>query len=217
MTNHKPNDGPPWIASMNIATRQLSHSSPNLQPASDIEILGIATAICLLGFFVCYMLFTGLQMLFSASWTVRTLKKRGEADECLMSSMGRSQISYDVPRKSPYLTSPAREVRMKTSWEAAVITKQYNYTQIPARRKPLSRKPLIFSTLNPNIGATRWKDTTLDMEEGWSFGLTTTDSATSKPDNAIRLDEMAPCRNFKAGEKTGFYDRSFLHRYTMSL
>ncbi|KAK5629739.1 hypothetical protein RRF57_005454 [Xylaria bambusicola] len=217
MMNQKPTGGPPRIVSMNIATRQLSHSSLDLQPASDIEILGIVTATCLLGFFCCYMLYEGLRMFSSALLTRGTPKKRDETHESRVSSIGRSKISYNGPRKSPYLTSPLREVRMKTSWENTVITKQYNYTQIPARRKPLSRKPLIFSTSNSKLSASRWKDTTLDMEKGWNIGITTIDSAINMSDNATRSDEMTSCRDFEAKEREGFYDRSFLHHYTMSL
>ncbi len=79
MIQHKSTtDAPGATVSMDIATRQMSTASFDLRPASDIEILGIATATCLLAFFLCYMLYTGLRMLSYASFAVKDVLEKRE-------------------------------------------------------------------------------------------------------------------------------------------
>ncbi|KAI1369105.1 hypothetical protein F5Y08DRAFT_334946 [Xylaria arbuscula] len=154
---------------MDIATRPIPLKSldlPDPPPATEVEILGISTATCLLGFFLCYMLFEGLRMLFLTLFSRDTPKERDEPDEWSLSSLRRSRMRYDERKEAPYLTSAAHEVRIMTPWEKPVIMRQYSYTQIPARRKPLSRRPLLGCLTNSMRSTSRWKETTLDMEEG---------------------------------------------------
>ncbi|KAI3344022.1 hypothetical protein F4824DRAFT_30579 [Ustulina deusta] len=222
MIQHKSTtDAPGATVSMDIATRQMSTASFDLRPASDIEILGIATATCLLALFLCYMLYTGLRMLSYASFAVKTSWKRGETPRSVCewsATHSQPRASYDGQQedsRTPYFANSARNTRMKTPWGKPVIMKQYYHTQIPARRKPLSRKPLPMS--NSMISSIRWKDTTLDMEEGWSLRSDATASVADKYDDATRPNETTSYRESKVKENGGYSDRSFLHSYTASL
>lgn len=143
---------------MDIATRPRPPKSldlPEFIPATEVEILGTATATCLLGFLLGYMLYTGLRLLFLTSLPEKTPKERDETGKWSFSTLRRSRISYDRRKETPYLTSTAHEVRIMTPWEKPVIMKQYYHTQIPARRKPLSRKPLLGCLTNSMRSANR--------------------------------------------------------------
>ncbi|KAI1423817.1 hypothetical protein F5Y12DRAFT_715937 [Xylaria sp. FL1777] len=214
MIRHRSITGDPGARlSMGIVTRQMSTASFDLRPAGDIEILGIATATCLLAFFLCYMLCTGLRTLLYASFAMKTPRKRGETSRsgCEWSATPLSwpQTGYDGEQedsRTPYLTSSVRITRTKTPWENPITTKKYCYTQIPARRKPLSRRPLQMS--NSMLSSNRWKDTALDTEKSWSLTPNATISV---------LTDTASCKESTAKENGGYSDRSFLQYYSASL
>ncbi|KAI0804117.1 hypothetical protein GGR55DRAFT_333349 [Xylaria sp. FL0064] len=189
---------------MDIVARETPAASLHLRPAGDIEILGIATATCLLAFFLCSMLCTGLWMLRHAVFAVKTGRKRGEIPRPLVelpaNPLTRSQVSwggYQEDSGTPYSTSSARVSEMKTPWETLATVKQYAYTQIPARRKPLSRKPLPMSSFMLNSNS--WEDKPLNTERSWC--LRSNEASLFEP---------------KVKETKGYSDRSFLHYSDMS-
>ncbi|KAI0435163.1 hypothetical protein F5Y09DRAFT_293895 [Xylaria sp. FL1042] len=189
---------------MDIVARQMPAASLHLRPAGDIELLGIATATCLLAFFLCSMLCTGLWMLRHAVFAIKAGRKRGEISrpvcEWTANPLDPSHIScdgYQEDSKIPYSTSSARVTQMKAPWEKLVTAKQYSYTQIPARRKPISRKPLLLS--DPMLYSNSWKDTELDTDRRWNLRSNETSSFESK-----------------TKENRGYSDRSFLHYSTIS-
>ncbi|KAI1282501.1 hypothetical protein F5Y07DRAFT_241724 [Xylaria sp. FL0933] len=184
---------------MDIVAREVPAASLQLRPAGDIEILGIATATCLLAFFLCSMLCTGLWMLRHAVFAVKIGRKRGEIPRPLIelpaNPLTRPQVSWDGYQElsgTPYSTSSARISEMKTPWETLATMKHYACTQIPARRKPLSRKPLPMS--NFMLNSNSWEHKPLNAERRWS--LRSNEASLFEP---------------KVKETRGYSDRSFLH------
>ncbi|RWA08018.1 hypothetical protein EKO27_g7086 [Xylaria grammica] len=220
------------IEPMDIATRQMPTASFDLGPAGDVEILGIATATCLLAFFLCYTLYMGLWMSPSASFAepyandaphiTKPASKRRRFPrpvcEWYKFTSNRPQASH--PRQheefqTPYFTYSARNARVKRPEGTPILTKQYYYTQIPARGKPLSRKRLPMSSFT--INSNRRKYMALDTEEGLGSRPSTTVAVADKCDRAIRSNEVISYREPKGKENRGHSDKSFLRYHTASL
>ncbi|KAJ8124939.1 hypothetical protein O1611_g8700 [Lasiodiplodia mahajangana] len=194
---------------IDVDAREVSTVSTNLRPASDIEILGVATATCLLAFFICSVLWTGLRRLrrtyspeldrSGTHQTTMTSSKRDGATPSIRkwssipsirSRDGSSeQQQQQQDSQTSRSTNSASNKRMKISWKNHVISKQYYYTQMAARCKPASRKPLLLP--NSTIASIRWKDTTLDMEEGLSLRSNAVAAATNSHDDFSRLKRLA--------------------------
>ncbi|KAI1742127.1 hypothetical protein F4680DRAFT_412978 [Xylaria scruposa] len=213
---------------MTVATRQMSIATFDPSPASGIELLGIATATCLLAFFLCVLFCAGLRI-FSHSWyasypglhrgntphIIRTSAEEDGSEQSIgkrtITPFSRSRIFHDEQQdfsQPPYSARPGCITRMKIARRNNIIPERYYYTQILPRCKPVSRKRLFMP--NPAISSMRREYTTLDMEEG--FGLSY-DAAAAVPNDLTdfpRPYETATCRESKAktGEHTG---RSFLH------
>ncbi|KAI0857966.1 hypothetical protein F4860DRAFT_487744 [Xylaria cubensis] len=213
---------------MDIATRQMSITTFDPSPASGIELLGIATATCLLAFFLCVLFCAGLRI-FSYSYyasspelhrgnTPHIIRTSAEEDgseqsicKQIVTPLSRSPIFHDEQQDDsqlPCSTRPGCVTRMKIARRHNVIPERYYYTQISPRCKPLSRKRLLMS--KPLTRSVRMKDTTLDMEEGLDLGYDAAAAVPNGPSDVPRPYETATCRESKAknGENSG---RSFLH------
>ncbi|KAI0531523.1 hypothetical protein GGR58DRAFT_524449 [Xylaria digitata] len=233
MIQHRSTPGDPSAtSSMDPATRQMPTANFYLRPASDVEILGITTATFLLALFLCYMLYVGLPM---SSCVFLTKSYARDLPHIVKTSSGRDTFSQSVCEwttipltrsrasyhgqheeyQTPYFTCSAQNSRTKWSGETPITTKQYYYTRIRGRGKPLSRKPLLIS--NSVIHSIRQKDMALGMEEGLSLRPSTTAVVAGKYDNAIRPNETTSCMESEAKENRGHFDRSFLRHYTVSL
>ncbi|TRX94431.1 hypothetical protein FHL15_004586 [Xylaria flabelliformis] len=214
---------------MDIAARQMSITTFGPSPASGIEVLGIATATCLLAFFLCLLFCAGLRI-FSYSWfasspelhrgdTPRIIRTSAEQDgseqsicKRIVTPLSRSPIFHDEQpddSQPPCSARPGCVTRMKIARRNNIIPERYYYTQIPPKCKPLSRKRLLMS--KPVISSVRRENTTLDMEEG--LGLSYDAAAAAVPHGLGDLPrpyETATCRESKTkdGEHPG---RSFLH------
>lgn len=214
-----------------IATRQMSIASFDLRPASDIEILGIATATCLLAICLFSMLLAVLQKIWHVfslklgasdnSHITKTSEKRSETNRSILRwlsiPLGRSRGSYDRQQDNTQtqdLTSSTCKQRMRVSWENHVIMKQYYYTHIPTRCKPTSTEPPL--PLSPKMKVTRRKITTLDMEEGLSLKSNAAGIATNLHDNLTRSNLVSFCREPEMKDADDS-NRSFLHGRAASL
>ncbi|KAI0443426.1 hypothetical protein F4803DRAFT_315927 [Xylaria telfairii] len=219
--------------SMDIATRQMSIANFDPSPASGIEILGIATATCLLAFFLCLLLCAGLRIS-CYSWYSSSLGSDVSDAPHIITNSGEKYRSQQLIRKwagtpprqpgihydgqqdisqTPCSTKPSRISRMKITRRNSVIPTRY-YTQIPPRYKPVSRKPLFMR--NSVIDSTRLENMTSDMEEGLSLSYGTAVAAPNGLDDFARPQGTAICNELKAmnDEHSG---RSFLHYRTTSL
>ncbi|KAI0118871.1 hypothetical protein GGR51DRAFT_570630 [Nemania sp. FL0031] len=215
---------------IDMTARRVPTTSLSLRPASDIEILGIATATCLLAIFLCSVLWAGARVLRCAyspkldrsdtSHITTTSDIRAGATLSVRkwSSIpsSRSQDSSSGQQRgsqTPRFTNATSNKRMKIPWKNHVITKQYYYTQMVPRCKPASRKPLLFS--NPRMTSIRWKDTTLDMEEGLSLRSNAA-AITNGHDDFPCLKRVALCRESKEKD-AGDLNNSFLPGRVASL
>ncbi|KAI1755344.1 hypothetical protein F4782DRAFT_401419 [Xylaria castorea] len=219
---------------MDVATRQMSITNFDPSPAGGIEVLGVATATCLLAFFLCIILCAGLRILcysryasspeFDVGDTHRIIRMSVEKNESEQSickwtvippSLSRTVYDerQDISQK-PCSTRPGCITRMKITRRNNVTPERHYYTQIPTRCKPVSRKPLLMP--NSVISSIRRGDTTLDMEEGLSLSY---DAAAAVPNGLGDLTRpygTVKCREPKTknGEHSG---RSFLHCRVTSL
>ncbi|KAI1200456.1 hypothetical protein F5X97DRAFT_340552 [Nemania serpens] len=194
---------------LDVATRQMTIANFDPRPASHIEILGLATAICLLVFVLCTMLCTGLRKLWDVCSPksdvsdipppMKTPKKRDQVRRSTRkwSFISRLRTNHDGQKEgslASHLTSSASNTRVKILKKTYTATKQDYYTQIPARCKPASRKPLLLP--NAGINTIRRKDTTLDMEEG--LGLSPNAAASSASGgHSTQPSGTASCRESK--------------------
>ncbi|KAI1116227.1 hypothetical protein F5Y14DRAFT_408617 [Nemania sp. NC0429] len=208
---------------LDIATRQMTIANFDFRPANGTEILGIATATCLLGLVLCCMFWTGLRMLWDACPPksdvsdippiMKTPEKGGEEQQPTrqwpLISRG-TQTEYDGQEESPCTA----RVRRFQKPHAATQQQQY-YTQFSARRKRGSRKPLLLP--NAAINTTRQKDTTLDMEEGLGSGSNAADYFVNGGDCSAHPSGTASCRVSKSEKSLEDFDMSFLHCRTASL
>ncbi|KAI8948285.1 hypothetical protein F4801DRAFT_468400 [Xylaria longipes] len=219
---------------MDIATRQMSIANFDPSPASGVEILGIATATCLLAFFLCIILCTGLRISCYSWYTSASesyigdapsiMKMSGKRDESqrpiskwTATFLGRSRTSHDGQQhnsQTPCFARPGCIARMKIMRRNNAVPERYYYTQIPPRCKPLPRKPLLIP--NSVISSIKRKDTTLDMEEGLYFNYDTAAAVPNGLDDFTHPNGMATYRESKAknGDHSGI---SFLHCRTTSL
>ncbi|KAI0456194.1 hypothetical protein F5B21DRAFT_165029 [Xylaria acuta] len=219
---------------MDVATRQMSITNFDPSPASGIEILGIATATCLLAFFLCILLCAGLQIScdswygFSLESDVgdvpRIIKTSGEKDgsqrsicKWTVTPLGQSRTVYDEQQdisQAPCSARPGCITRMKITRRNNVIPERYYYTHIPPRCKPVSRKALLMPS--SGISSTRREDATLDMEEGLNLSYDAATPVPNSPGDFTRSYRIGTCRESKVknGEHPG---RPFLHSRTTSL
>ncbi|GAW26018.1 hypothetical protein SAMD00023353_1900180 [Rosellinia necatrix] len=208
---------------LDVATRQMSIASFHPRSASEIEILGIATATCLLAFFLCLMICMGLWMSWDAQFpgsnapdllhTTETFAERGRAFRSIRRWTGippsRSRTGYDGqidgPR-IPYFVGSAPATRMKTLKKSCGITNRYYHTRIPAKCKLLPRRPLL--SAHVMIDSIRQKGPMLDMEEGLGLIPNTTTTVDNSP-NCTRSTTVASSADRP--------DAPFLHSRTASL
>ncbi|KAI1133047.1 hypothetical protein F5Y10DRAFT_155433 [Nemania abortiva] len=212
--------------SIDVTTRQMSTTSLDIQPASYAEILGIATATCLLASFLCCVLLVGLRMLWQACYpkfdSTSAPKTSGKRDEATPSVGKWSFIACIRSRDShgdqqdgtptPHFTNSAGNRRMQILRNNH--KKQYYYTQMAARCKPASRKPLPQS--NFTITPIRWKDTTLDMEEGLSLRSHVAAAVNNAHDESAGSNKMASSVELEAKDADDS-NLSFLPCRTASL
>ncbi|KAI0476662.1 hypothetical protein F4859DRAFT_57186 [Xylaria cf. heliscus] len=219
---------------MDIATRQMSITKFDPSPAGSIEILGIATATCLLAFFLCIIFCAGLQILCHSRYSSSPessvghvpyiIKTSGEKDKSRRSicawnatHLGRPRTFYGEQQdisETPFSARLGCITRMKITRRSNVIPEKHYYTQIPPRCKPVSRKPL--SMPNTTINSIKREDTTLDMEEGLSLSYKADTAIPTALNGFTRPHGTATCREPKA--KSGEHSNiSFLHCRTTSL
>lgn len=220
--------------SMDIATRQMSIANFDPSPASGIEILGVATATCLLAFFLCLLLCAGLRIS-CCSWyssspgsdvnnAPHIITTSGE--KCRSQRLIRKWIG--IPLRQPGIVSDeqqdisqtpcsaklSRISRMRITRRNNAIPTRYYYTQFPPRYKPVSRKPLFMP--NSVISSIRQENMTSDIEEGLGLSY----DATAAPPNGLgdfaRSQGTTTCNESKAKNRE-HSDRSFLHYRTTSL
>ncbi|KAI1167855.1 hypothetical protein F5B18DRAFT_333682 [Nemania serpens] len=215
---------------LDVATRQMTIANFDLRPASGIEILGIATATCLLTFVLCSMFWTGLRILWDVCYLKSNVsdippitnapKKRDEVGRSVRkwSSIGSGlQTNNDGHKASSYtshFTRSASHTRVKILKKTHATARQYYHTQIARGGKPASRKPLLLP--NTAINTIRRKNNTLDMEEG--LGLSSNATASfANGSHSTHPSGTASCRESKSEKNTNDFDKSFLHCRTASL
>ncbi|KAI3336794.1 hypothetical protein HD806DRAFT_542579 [Xylariaceae sp. AK1471] len=212
----------------NVVARQTSIETYGLRPASGIEILGIATATCLLAFFLCTMFCTILRISWCAYFpnsdaciaphTTKISEKRGKVSRSIRkwssTPLSRPRICYDRaadPSQTPYYTSSAYNTRIKTLGESYLSITQNGCAHIPTRYKLLLMP-------DSTTTSTRRQETTLDLEEGLSLKSNATAVATEDYDDFTRRNGAASHTEANLGEMNkAHFDSSFLPYRTASL
>ncbi|KAI2630447.1 hypothetical protein GGS21DRAFT_491949 [Xylaria nigripes] len=213
---------------MIVATQSMSTTTFEPRPASDIEIVAIAAATCILALFLSVLLYRGARSLCSASSgtldvgddpSITMLPDKGSKTTRSIArwatiSLGQLRIRYLGERmfsRTSSLASLDCEAQTKNSEKSPAVEKKYFHTQAQMRFKPVSRKPLWIVKSPLSSGG---RDSTIfDLEEGLGWEHTAFAETSSSRDE---YPPLAACDEWKPriGDHSG---GSFLHRSTASL
>lgn len=199
---------------LNIVARQMSVTNFEARPASNLQVLAIATATCLLALFLCSLVFIWLQDSLYPSfpepdvgdvlyYNMKTPKERDGISRAgrnwASCSLGRPRSVHDRQRETPQeslFAGSAFETRFGMSRKSYTITGRHLYKSLVS---------------NPTKGSIRRKNTTLDMEEGLSLISNATNGYDyTRPAGAVPYEE----RGLQMTRDHS--DISFLHRRTAS-
>ncbi|KAI1824817.1 hypothetical protein F4861DRAFT_228234 [Xylaria intraflava] len=195
-------------APINVAVRQMSMKHFDLRPASNIELLGIAIATCLLAFFLSVMLCTGIRI----SWgSVSPAPDAGDIPNTSIPGKG-SKTARSIRKWSTVSLS-----RLRTRYYDDL----HDCPQTPYfaslgynKRMRLSRKPLLMVV--PTITSVERKDAVFDLEEGLGLKSASYSAVSNGYGDSLRPGEVV-CRGLKPKKNGDHSGGSFLHYRTASL